>query len=71
VAARIRRQLGVEVRQIAGHYGEFTVLVGDDPLISAGPMGWMGVLPPTAEVVQAIKAAIGAAPPVRSPNAPK
>ena len=58
MAARIRRQLGIDVQQIAGHYGEFTVLVGDDALISAGPLGWMGVLPSARQVVESVKAAI-------------
>ena len=59
MAARIRKQLGVEVAQVAGSYGEFTVLVGDRVLMTGGPLGWLGVLPTARDVVASVKAAIG------------
>lgn len=30
---------------MAGHYGEFTVLLDGEVLVSAGAMGFLGVLP--------------------------
>ena len=58
MAAKIRKELGVEVEQIAGHYGEFTVLVGDNPVISGGPLGWLGVLPSAREVIGKMRTAL-------------
>ena len=57
MAAKLRKQLGVEVAQVAGHYGEFTVLVGDRVLVSSGPLGWMGLLPPARDVIKAVREA--------------
>jgi hypothetical protein len=60
VAARVRRELGVPVEQLSGAYGEFTVLVDDDVVLSGGPLGWMGILPAADEVVRAVRARISA-----------
>ncbi len=60
MAAKIRKELGAEVEQIAGHYGEFTVLVGDQAVVKAGSLGWLGVLPTAREVIEKVKAAVGA-----------
>jgi len=56
VAARIRKQLGLETKQIAGNYGEFTVLVDGERLMGGGPLGWLGVLPSPRAVVEAMRA---------------
>lgn len=45
MAAALRRDLHIDVQSVAGHYGEFTVLVDDEVLVSAGAMGFLGVLP--------------------------
>ncbi len=50
--------MGIEVRQVAGHYGEFTVLVDETPVVSAGSMGWLGVLPSAKQVMQAVSEAL-------------
>jgi hypothetical protein len=45
VAASLRRDLPVEVETVEGHYGEFTVLIDDQEVVRAGPLGFVGVLP--------------------------
>ena len=39
---------------MAGHYGEFTVLVDNEELVSGGPFGFVGVLPSVASVKKLI-----------------
>jgi hypothetical protein len=56
VAAVLRRELGVEVSTVEGHYGEFTVLVDGDEVASAGALAFLGILP-AARTVQALVAA--------------
>ena len=60
MAAKIRKELGVEVEQIAGHYGEFTVLVDDAVVSKAGALAFLGVLPPRREVVDQVRARLSA-----------
>ena len=45
VAASLRRDLPVDVETVEGHYGEFTVLIDDEEVVRAGPLGFVGVLP--------------------------
>ena len=45
VAASLRRDLPVEVETVEGRYGEFTVLIDGEEVVSAGPLGFVGVLP--------------------------
>ena len=47
------------VEELTGAYGEFTVLVDGRPVVSGGPLGWMGVLPTTAEVLAKVRARLG------------
>jgi hypothetical protein len=60
VAARLRRELGIEVDEPAGAYGEFTVLVDGCQVLAAGPLGWLGVLPSARSVVDAVRARLPA-----------
>ena len=55
VAARLKQVLGVPVERLSGRYGEFTVLVDGEPILDAGSLGWLGVLPSTAEVLDAVR----------------
>jgi len=45
----------MDVRRVAGGYGEFTVLVDGETVMSGGPLGWLGVLPSKEEVVAAVR----------------
>jgi hypothetical protein len=55
VAARIRRDLGAGVDKVHGRYGEFTILVDGDVVIDGGPLAFMGVLPSTRTVLDAVR----------------
>ena len=59
VAAGLQRVLGIDIEQVAGHYGEFVVLVDGEPVIEAGPLGFMGVLPNEQEIRRAIECKLG------------
>ena len=59
MAARLRSELGVDVEQRSGAYGEFTVLVDDQVVLSSGPLGWAGVLPSYRRVAEAVTARLG------------
>jgi hypothetical protein len=56
VAAQIRKQLGIEVEEQAGAYGEFTVLVDGESVLSGNMMATMfAVLPPASQVVARVR----------------
>lgn len=55
MAASLRRDLHVDVDLVEGHYGEFTVLVDGEELISGGAMGFVGVLPSTRTVRELVE----------------
>jgi hypothetical protein len=56
VAAALRRDSHLDVETVEGHYGEFTVLVDGEELISAGPLGFIGVLPSVRTVLELVRA---------------
>lgn len=56
VAARLRRQLGIEVDTVRGHYGEYTVLVDGEVIVDGGPMVVLGLLPRARTVVDRVRA---------------
>jgi len=60
VAAKIRNELGVDVDEISGRYGEFTVLVDGEPVRRGNPVATaLGLVPPAAEVVRAVRERLG------------
>jgi hypothetical protein len=40
----------LEVETVEGRYGELTVLVEGEPIISSGPLGFVGVLPSVRKI---------------------
>jgi hypothetical protein len=56
VAARLRRELGIEVETVHGNYGEYKVLVDGEPVIDGGKWGALGVLPSGKKVVATVRA---------------
>jgi hypothetical protein len=60
VAARIREELGVPVDQVSGAYGEFTVLVDGDVVMTGGPAVWLGVMPAAEEVLRKVRERLSA-----------
>ena len=59
MAARVRRELKVDVAVVGGPYGEFQVLVDGAAVLEAGPLAALGVLPSTRVVLDAVRAALG------------
>ena len=55
VAARIERELGVEVEKVHGRYGEYTVLVDGKVVVDGGALAFMGVLPSGRKIVEAVR----------------
>jgi len=55
VAASLKRDLHVDVELVEGRYGEFTVLVDGEKLVTGGPLGFVGVLPSIRTVRELIE----------------
>jgi hypothetical protein len=60
VAARLRRDLGVEVGMVHGRYGEYKVLVDGETVIDGGVLTALGVVPSDRKVVEAVGARLSA-----------
>ncbi len=60
MAARIRRDLQAEVDLQRGNYGEFKVLVDGQLLIDGGALAFLGVLPSSKDVLEAVRARLSA-----------
>jgi hypothetical protein len=55
VAARLRRELGIEVDAIHGHYGEYKVLVDDEVVVDGGALVIIGVMPSGRKIVDTVR----------------
>jgi hypothetical protein len=55
VAARIERELHVDVEKVKGHYGEYKLLVGGEIIIDGGAEALLGILQSGKKVVDAVK----------------
>jgi hypothetical protein len=55
VAARIERELHVDVEKIKGRYGEYKILVDGEIIINGGAKALLGILPSGKKVVEAVK----------------
>jgi len=47
------------VETVPGRYGEFTVLVDNQPVLSGGPLAFLGVLPTKQRVRRAVAQRLG------------
>jgi hypothetical protein len=56
VAADLRQELGISVETAPGRYGEFTVLVDGEPVLSGGQLAFLGILPSKDTVRAGVKA---------------
>ena len=56
MAARLRRELGIDVETIRGQYGEYKVLVDGQSIVDGGPMGVLGLHPSARMVVDKVRA---------------
>lgn len=55
VAARIRRELGVDVEMVRGHYGEYKVLVDGEVVVDGGPRVIVGIMPSASKTLQLVR----------------
>jgi hypothetical protein len=55
VAARLRRELGIEVDTIPGRYGEYKVLVDGETVVDGGPQVIIGFMPSARKIVERVR----------------
>ncbi len=55
MAARLRRELHVDVEMVRGHYGEFKVLVDGKTIIDGGATAFLGVMPSGRKIVAVVR----------------
>ena len=54
-AAKLRRDLGIDVEMVHGRYGEYKVLVDGKTVIDGGPLTALGIVPASRKVVDAVR----------------
>ena len=54
----LERELDLEVELVEGHYGEFTVLVDDEPVVRGGVLTFLGITPSLRRVREALERAL-------------
>jgi hypothetical protein len=55
VAAKLRRELQIEVDTQHGRYGEYKILVDGETVVDGGALAVLGVLPSGRKVVEAVR----------------
>jgi hypothetical protein len=55
VAARLQRELGVEVEKVPGHYGEYKVLVDGEVVVDGGARVILGLVPSGKRIVEQVR----------------
>ena len=58
----MRKQLGIDVELVEGHYGELSVLVDGEEVINGGALALLGVLPTLHRIRDAVVAKLGQPP---------
>jgi peptidyl-tRNA hydrolase len=56
VAAKLRRDLGIEVEMEHGSYGEYKVLVDGQTVIDGGALTALGIVPARRKVIETVRA---------------
>ncbi len=56
----MRKELGMDVEMVKGHYGEFKVLVDGETAIDGGALAVMGVLPSRQKIFDAVRERLSA-----------
>jgi hypothetical protein len=56
VAAKLRRDLAIEVKMEHGAYGEYKVLVDGQTVIDGGALTALGIVPARRKVVETVRA---------------
>jgi hypothetical protein len=55
VAARLQRELGVEVQKVHGRYGEYKVLVDGEVVVDGGARVILGLMPSAKQIVEQVR----------------
>jgi hypothetical protein len=55
VAAKLRRQLGIDVDMVHGGYAEYKILVDGKKVIDGGALTALGVVPGDRKVIEAVR----------------
>jgi hypothetical protein len=55
VAARLRRELAIDVDTEHGRYGEYKVLVDGEVVIDGGALAALGVLPSARKTIETVR----------------
>ncbi|HEX6065702.1 MAG TPA: hypothetical protein VFZ04_15835 [Longimicrobiales bacterium] len=58
----MRRELGIEVEMIRGHYGEYKVMVDGETVVDGGPLVVIGVMPPARKTVELVRERLSSSP---------
>ncbi len=58
MAAKLRRDLGIEVDMVHGRYGEYKVEVDGKTVIDGGALTALGIVPARRKVVEAVRASL-------------
>jgi len=56
VAAKLRRDLGIDVDMVHGRYGEYRILVDGQTVIDGGALTVLGIVPARRTAVEAVRA---------------
>lgn len=59
MAARLRRELEIEVDTVPGKYGEYKVLVDGETIVDGGRMVVLGIMPSGRNIVDAVRERLG------------
>jgi hypothetical protein len=62
VAASIRKELGVDVEKVHGHYGELKVLVDNQVVVDGGAGAMFGIMPSKRTILAVVRERLTAAP---------
>jgi len=60
VAAKLRRELDIDVETVHGRYGEYKVLVNGETVIDGGVLTALGLVPSARKVVEAVRVRLSA-----------
>ena len=62
MAARLRRELGIDVDAIHGRYGEYKVVVDGETIVDGGPLVILGVMPSARKIVETVRERLASRP---------
>lgn len=51
----MRRDLGIDVDMVRGHYGEYKVLVDDKTVVDGGPLVILGLMPKAKDIIAVVR----------------